>query len=503
MDATPTDKAGHHRLALVLISAAQLMVVLDASIVNVALPSIQRALNFSFTNLVWVINGYTLAFGGLLLLGGRTGDVFGRRKMFMVGISVFTFASFTAGLATTEWMLIASRVLQGMGGAIAAPTALALIASTFAEGKERNRAMGVYAAMSGAGGAIGVLAGGILTDLLSWRWVFFVNVPIGLFIVLAAPRVLADGKGKRTRLDLPGALLASSGMTLLVFGLIHAGSTSWSDRWTIISLVAGIVILLGFLVLESRTPNALLPLSLFRSRSRSTAYAIMLAIGTAVFTMFYFLTLFLQDVLGYSPLKAGLAFLPFVVILAGSAGAASHLVGRTGPKPLLMVGTVLASGGLGLFSTVTATSSWLTGVLPAMVLVAIGMAFCFVPLTLAAVAGVGPAQQGIASAILNSGQQVGGSLGLALLGTLAAQATRSQLTVLGPTAAKLAGSAPPPKSVPLPAGVRTVVENAYVHGYTTAFGIGALIMVGAFVLAAFVLPRQSTSIDLESLPTSI
>jgi len=292
-------------------------------------------------------------------------------------------------------------------------------------------------------------------------------------------------------------------MTLLVFGLIHAGSTSWSDRWTIISLVACIVILLGFLVLESRTPNALFPLSLFRSRSRSTAYAIMLAIGTAVFTMFYFLTLFLQDVLGYSPLKAGLAFLPFAVILAGSAGAASHLVGRTGPKPLLMVGTVLASGGLGLFSTVTATSSWLTGVLPAMVLVAIGMAFCFVPLTLAAVAGVGPAQQGIASAILNSGQQVGWSLGLALLGTLAAQATRSQLTVLGPTAAKLAGSAPPPKSVPLPAGVRTVVENAYVHGYTTAFGIGALIMVGAFVLAAFVLPRQSTSIDLESLPTSI
>jgi len=482
---------GHRHLgiALALISAAQLMVVLDASIVNVALPSIQTSLHISFSNLVWVINGYTLAFGGLLLLGGRTGDVFGRRRMFMVGIGIFAFASFLCGLAQNEAMLIASRVLQGVGGAIAAPTALALIASTFAEGKDRNRAMGVYAAMSGAGGAIGVLAGGILTDLLGWRWVFFVNVPVGLAVIVGAPLVLGDGRGRRMRLDLPGALLASTGMTLLVFGLIHAGSTSWSNQWTLSSLIAGVGILAAFIVVESQRRDALLPLSIFRNRARSTSYVVMLAIGTAIFSMFYFLTLLLQDVFGFSPLKAGFAFLPFAVILSVTAGVASKLVGRLGPKPLLMIGTLLGASGLGVFSMVTPTSSWLTGILPGMALVAMGMAMCFVPLTLSAVAGVGPETQGIASAVLNSGQQVGGSLGLALLGTLALQATRDRLKPLGNAAAKVAGAAPPPKSVPLPSGVRTVIEGAYVHGYTTAFGIGSLIMVGAFVLVAFVMPR--------------
>ena len=489
-EATTENGHGRRGLALVVISMAQLMVILDASIVNVALPSIQRSLRFSSSNLLWVINGYTLAFGGLLLLGGRTGDMLGRRRMFMIGLGVFTVASLLGGLATSEGTLIGARVLQGMGGAIASPTALALIASTFEEGHERNRAVGVYAAMSGAGGAIGVLLGGILTDALSWRWVLFVNVPIGIVAIVTAPFVLGDSRGDTSKLDLPGALLASSGMTLLVFGLIHAGSTSWGDRWTVVSLTTGGIVLFLFVLIEARTTDALLPLSLFRSRARSTAYGVMLAIGTALFAMFFFRTLFIQDILGFSPLKAGVAFLPFAVTIAAVAGLASKLVARSGTKPLLMAGSLCGSGGLVWMAQLTPTSSWAAGVLPAMELVAAGLALCFVPLTLAAVSGVREQQQGIASAVLNSGQQVGGSLGLALLGTLALQATRSQLTALGPRAQKFIGSAPPPKSVLIPDAVRARLEVAYVHGYTVAFAVGAGILFGAFLLATFVLPRN-------------
>jgi EmrB/QacA subfamily drug resistance transporter len=497
----PADHAApEHRnlgLALAIISAAQLMVVLDASIVNVALPSIQRALHFSPTNLVWVINAYTLTFGGLLLLGGRTGDLFGRRKMFMIGITVFTAASFLGGLATTEAWLIAARALQGMGGAIAAPTALSLIASTFPEGSPRNRAMGVYAAMSGAGGAIGVLLGGVITSYLGWRWVLFVNVPIGLLVLFLAPRVLGETGTRSGALDLPGALTATSGMTLLVFGLIHAASTSWSDRWTIFGLVAGGLLLVAFLLIEARSRQPLMPLHLFRNRNRSAAYGTMLAIGTAMFSMFYFLTLFIQNILGFSPVKAGVAFLPFALMIVVTATVVSRVVvGRTGPKPPLMFGTALGFVGMVWLSRVTVGSDYWTHVLPPMLLLACGMAACFVPLTLTAVAGVRRDEQGIASALLNSGQQVGGSLGLAVLGTVAATVTRNQAAQVvqhfGRNVGQWFKAEPPPPGTHLPPVVHTAISSAYLKGYTTALEVGAGILLFAFVLVTLVIrtPRH-------------
>ncbi|HYA68776.1 MAG TPA: MFS transporter [Acidimicrobiales bacterium] len=502
----------HMGLALVVICVAQLMVVLDASIVNIALPSIQRALRFSAADLIWVINGYTLAFGGLLLLGGRTGDVFGRRRMFIVGVAIFTTASLLGGMATTEAWLIAARVIQGVGGAIAAPTALALIASTFPEGGQRNRAMGVYAGMSGAGAAIGVLLGGILTSSLGWRWVLFVNVPIGLAVMVAAPRVLSETETRRGRLDLPGALTATVGMTLLVFGLLHAATTSWSNQWTAASLVAGIGLLGLFVLIEARSRHALMPLHLFKSRNRSTAYTIMLAIGTAMFSMFFFLTLFVQDVLGYGPMKAGVCYLPFALTIVLVAGVTSQAVGRTGTKPPLVLGTAFGAGGLFWFSQATAHTTYLSGLLGPMLVTAAGMAMCFVPLTLSAVAGVRRDEQGIASALLNSGQQVGGSLGLAVLGTIAVETTRNRITqvleTLSPTVAHTAsrylGSAPPPSAAPIPPGVHAALTSAYVGGYTTAFAVGSGIMAFAFVLAAVVLrppaPATATAGAIEVEP---
>jgi EmrB/QacA subfamily drug resistance transporter len=511
----PTTTPGHDRadhqapvhrhmgLALVVICVAQLMVVLDASIVNIALPSIQRALHFSAADLIWVINGYTLAFGGLLLLGGRTGDLFGRRRMFVVGLGIFTIASLLGGMATTEAWLIAARVVQGVGGAIAAPTALALIASTFPEGAPRNRAMGVYAGMSGAGAAIGVLLGGVLTSSLGWRWVLFVNVPIGLAVMLAAPRVLAETETRRGRLDLPGALTATVGMTLLVFGLLHAATTSWSNQWTVSSLVAGGGLLGIFVLVEARSRHALMPLHLFKSRNRSTAYAIMLALGTAMFSMFFFLTLFVQDVLGYGPMKAGVAYLPFALTIVVVAGVTSQVVGRTGTKPPLVAGTALGTVGLFWFAQTTTHTTYLSGLLGPMLVTATGMALCFVPLTLSAVAGVRRDEQGIASALLNSGQQVGGSLGLAVLGTIAVETTRHQIThvldSLGAagahSASRYLGSAPPPASAPIPAGVHAALTSAYVSGYTTAFAVGAGIMAFAFVLATVVLRRPAPATE--------
>ncbi|HMK98745.1 MAG TPA: MFS transporter, partial [Acidimicrobiales bacterium] len=267
---------------------------------NVALPSIQRALHFSAANLIWVVNGYTLAFGGLLLLGGRTGDLFGRRRMFVVGVGLFTLSSLAGGLAINQSWLLAARVLQGIGGAIAAPAALALIANTFPEGAARNRAMGVYAALSGAGAAVGVLLGGAITSALGWRWVLFVNVPIGIAVVAVTPLLLAETQTLRGRLDLPGAAISTAGMTLLVYGFIHAAATAWTDTLTLGALVGGGVLLLLFVQLEVRAPHALMPLPLFRSRNRSVVYGTVLAVGMAIFSMFYFGTLYMQDILGYS-----------------------------------------------------------------------------------------------------------------------------------------------------------------------------------------------------------
>ena len=327
------------------------MIVLDATIVNVALPHIQTALGFSGTNLEWVVNAYALAFGGLLLLGGRSGDLLGRRRVFIAGILVFSLASLLGGFATSQEWLLTARVLQGVGGAFAAPTALSLIAVTFPEGQPRNRAMGVYAGMSIAGGAVGLLASGLLLTYVNWRWVFFVNVPIGLAVALLAPRVLGESERRRGQFDLPGAITGSLGLAALVYGLSSAATTPngvshWGDTKVIVSLVAAAVLLVAFAIIEVRSRSALVPIRVLRSRDRSGAYLISLCIGTALFGMFFFLTLFVQNVLGYSPLKTGVAYLPMVGMILVATAAASQLVSRIGARPLMIAGSAASAGGM-------------------------------------------------------------------------------------------------------------------------------------------------------------
>jgi EmrB/QacA subfamily drug resistance transporter len=488
-------------LALAVIGTAQLMVVLDASIVNVALPSIQRALHFSGANLEWVVNAYTLAFGGLLLLGGRIGDLFGKRRMFVIGVGLFSVASLLGGLATDEAWLIAARAIQGIGGAIASPTALALVAATFSEGPERNRAMGVYSAMSGAGGAIGVLLGGVLTNSFSWRWVLFVNVPIGAAVVLLAPRVLPETDRQPGRLDLPGAFTATSGMSLLVYGLVHAATTSWSSLGTVLPLAASVVLLGSFIAIEIRTAAPLMPPHLFSDRTRSGAYAVMLAIGTAIFSMFYFLTLYMQDILGYSPLRTGIYYVPFASSVMVFAILAAKLMARVGSLRLIMAGTLSAAGGMFWVSFSTPSSTYLNAVIGPMFLVAAGVALCFVPLTIAAVAGVRPQEAGISSALLNSGQQVGGSLGLAVLGTVAASITRDRLHRLGPPVSHIPAGAGPAVGSQLPAALHHAVNHAFDTGYVTAFRVSALVLLVGFAIATLTI-RVSAE-DIAGAPTIV
>jgi EmrB/QacA subfamily drug resistance transporter len=411
-------------LALAVLATAQLMVVLDATIVNVALPQIQRALGFSGSGLEWVVNAYALTFGGLLLLGGRAGDLLGRRKMFLVGLVLFSAASLAGGFATSSEWLLAARATQGVGAAITAPAALSLITTTFPEGPQRNRAMGVYASMSVAGGALGLLAGGLLTSYASWRWVLFVVVPIGVAVALAAPRVLDEIPRHRGRFDLPGAITGSAGIAALVYGLSSAatspdGISHWGDTKVIVSFAAAAVLLAAFVVIETRSPHALLPLRLLRDRNRAGAYLIFGGAGTAIFGMFFFLTLFMQAVWGYSALRTGLAYLPFTAALFVGSGTAVQLVPRIGARPLLVVGTMVGTSGLFWLSRISEHSTYLSGVLFPSLVIGVGIGMVFVPASLVALSSVAPADSGVASSLLNTGQQVGGSIGLAVLGTVA------------------------------------------------------------------------------------
>jgi EmrB/QacA subfamily drug resistance transporter len=457
--------------ALIVIAVAQLMVVLDATIVNIALPSIQKALQFSATGLEWVINAYALTFGGLLLLGGRAGDLFGRRRMFVVGIVVFTLGSLAGGLATSATWLIIARAAQGIGAAIVAPTALSLIADTFREGPDRNRALGVYGAVAGAGGALGLLLGGVLTSFASWRWVLFVNVPIGIVLAFVAPRVLAATAGRDGRLDLPGALTVTGGMVSLVYGLSHAATNGWTDTVTVGTLGLAGVLLLIFVAIEARSRHALMPFAIFAQRNRDGAYVLSLVIGVAVFGVFFFLTQFVQNILGFSPLAAGVAFLPLTAAIIITAQVVARLVGRFGPRPFITIGPLLVASGLFWLSQINDQTTYLTGLVGPMLLIAIGMGNIFVPLTLMAVAGSTPAESGLASALLNVGQQIGGSIGIALLGTIAATATKNQLVGVLPT--------------------HTAVNHALAAGYAAGFQIAVLIALFGFVvaLAVFRTPR--------------
>ncbi len=455
-------------IALTVICAAQLMVVLDTAVVNVAIPSIQRHLHFSTGDLVWVTTAYSLTFGGLLLLGGRSGDLFGRRRMFMVGIAIFSVASLLGGFAQSSIWLVVTRALQGVGGAIASPTALSLITTNFDEGAPRNRAMGVYAAMSGGGAAIGLLLGGILTDLVSWRWVLFVNVPIGVLVLFMAPRVLFESKRISGRLDVRGAVTATLGMVSLVYGLTNAATHSWGAPTTVGPLAAAVVLLSWFILTETRAEHPMLPLRLFANRNRSASNLMMLFVAAAMFAMFYFLTLFLQDVLGYSPLKAGLAFLPAAVLIIFSSIVIAQLIGRVGVRVPLIVGAAMIAGSFAWLTTLTVTSSYLD-VLGPLIVLALGMGAIFVPLTVTAVAGVRNEEAGAASALLNTAQQIGGAIGLAALSTIATTAIRDRSHEL---LASHGGHL-----------TRNLTDVAVTHGYTQAFAVAAGLAVVALLVA--------------------
>ncbi|MFF4352960.1 MFS transporter [Streptomyces sp. NPDC001530] len=415
-------------IALLVIASCQLMVVLDITIVNIALPHIQTSLGFSTENLSWVINAYTLTFGGLLLLGGRSGDILGRRRVFMFGVLLFVFASLLGGLSQESWQLLAARSLQGVGGAIASPTALSLITTTFREGPERNRAFGVFAAVSAGGSAIGLLAGGVLVEWLDWRWIFFVNIPIGLLIVLATPRHIQESARHPGRFDFLGALTSTLGMVLLVYGFIRASEEGWSDTVTLASFAAALVFLAVFLTVERRSRQPITPLWLFHDRNRAGVYAMMLSLAAAMFGMFFFLTLFVQNILGFSPLRAGFAFLPVSAIIAIGAGFASQLLPKWGPKPFMVVGATLAAVGLGWLTMTDVHSTYPGSILGPTLVFGFGMGLQFVSLTLMAVSGVEPHEAGAASGVLNATQQVGGSIGLSVLVTVFGTASRNEAT---------------------------------------------------------------------------
>jgi EmrB/QacA subfamily drug resistance transporter len=474
---TASGGQGRPGLALLVLATAQLMVVLDATIVNVALPHIQRALGFSGSGLEWVVNAYALTFGGLLLLGGRAGDLLGRRKMFIAGLLLFSAASLAGGFATSQAFLLTARAVQGAGGALVAPAALSLITTTFPEGPPRTRALGVYAVMSIAGGAIGLIGGGLLTTYASWRWVLFVNVPIGAAVALAAPRVLAETPRRRGRFDLPGAITGTGGIAALVYGLVSAatspnGVSHWGDAKVLASLAAAAVLLAAFAVIETRSPQALLPVRLLRDRNRTGAYLSYAGVGIFIFGMFFFLTVFMQAVWGYSALKTGVA-LPFTAALLIASGAVAQLVPRIGARPLLLAGSAASTGGLYWLSRISEHDTYTSGVLGPTMVIGAGTALLFVTLSLVALNRVAEADSGVASSLLNTGQQLGGSIGLALLGTVAWTVVAHSIHTQAAVAARAGHPAHP--GGPLAAAI-------YSHALATGFARGFLAAAGIALL---------------------
>ena len=507
--AEPGTGHGHRHLgwALVLISVAQLMVVLDSTIANIALPYIGRDLDISQANLSWVVTGYALAFGGLLLLGGRLGDLYGRRRLFTIGVTIFAVASLLGGLAQNEVMLLGSRGLQGLGAAIASPTALALITTTFPAGPQRNRAFSIYAAMSGAGAAVGLILGGWLTGLEptlfghvvdGWRLTFLINVPIGLAAAFAAPRLLAESESHPGELDLPGALSGTLGLVGIVYGLTRAGDQryGWGDTGTLVSLALGVVLLLVFALVESRVEHPLMPFRILANRTRATSFAVMGLVPAAMFAMFFFLSLFVQNVMGYSSLKTGFAFLPFSFGIVIAATVSSKLMSHVDPRWLAGTGTFMA--GLALFGFsrmpydaqvghLSVDAHYATNVLPYIVLMSLGMGMTFVPMTLTAVHGVGARDSGIGSGVLNTMQQVGGALGLATLSTVAVHFTQDKAASLGAAAqAAAAQGGTPPDPDKLQALQTLIGQVAFTEGATHAFLTGAgMIWLGTLIAVVF------------------
>ncbi|WP_210438344.1 DHA2 family efflux MFS transporter permease subunit [Nocardioides xinjiangensis] len=517
----------HKRLrwALVLISLAQLMVVLDSTIANIALPYIGRDLDIGQANLTWIVTGYALTFGGFLLLGGRLADLMGRRRIFIVGVLLFAVASLVGGFAQNEAMLLGARAFQGLGAALASPAALALIATTFPAGRERNRAFAVYAAMAGVGAAVGLILGGWLTGLEDplgiegWRYTFLIVVPIGLGAALFAPRFFDESERHEGELDVPGAITGTAGLLAIVFGLSRAGEEAygWDAPSTIVSLVLGVALLALFAVVETRVQHPLLPFRIFASRNRAVAFAVMMIVPAAMFAMFFFLSLFIQLVVGYSPLHTGFAFLPFSIAMIISATAASKLISHVDPRYLSGVGTILSAIALFGFSrldvpqsasgilSATADGGFLgadvdywTHVLPFIVLMAFGMGLNFVPLTLVAVHRLRAQDSGIGSGVLNTMQQVGGALGLATLSTVALHFSTARAEEAAPQVAAAAQGQLSPEQL---GGLAAVV--GFADGATHAFLVGSLMMLAASVIVWLFLDVHHDELATDEAPEGV
>jgi EmrB/QacA subfamily drug resistance transporter len=462
--------------ALILLCAAQFMVVLDASIVNVALPSIKNSLHFSQADLQWIVNAYTLTFGGFLLLGGRAADLLGRRRVFMVGLALFALASLAGGLAPSEAWLIIARGVQGLGAAILSPAALSIVTTTFTEGEERNKALSIWGALAGGGGAVGVLLGGLLTSGPGWEWVFFVNVPIGLLAIALVPRLIRESRSAHeyAGYDIAGAITITAGLMLLVYTLVETTKVGWGSVQTVGMLALSLLLVAGFIAVETRARSPLMPLRIFRNRSVSSANGVGLLVGASLFSMFFFISLYLQQVLRFSALQAGVSYLPLAVGIILSAGLGSVLVNRFGAKLIMVFGLVLVAVGLVLFARVRTNGSYAGDVLLPSVVVALGLGFSFVPLTILAVSGVRPDDAGLASGLINTAQQIGGAIGLAILATIATSRTSDLL--------RAAHGAP------------AALPHALTSGFSRAFTVGAAFAVlGILIAVVFVGPRRGSS----------
>jgi EmrB/QacA subfamily drug resistance transporter len=522
VEVTP-DEHKRLRWALVLISLAQLMVVLDSTIANIALPYIGEDLDIEQANLQWIVTGYALTFGGFLLLGGRLADLYGRRRIFIIGVLVFALASLLGGVAQNEFMLLAARALQGTGAAMASPAALALITTTFPAGKERNRAFAVYAAMAGVGAAVGLLLGGWLTGLddpfgiAGWRYTFLIVVPIGLAAAVLAPRYFDESERHTGWLDVPGAITGTGGLLAIVYGLTRAGEADygWTDTITIVSLLVGLALLGVFLLVESRVEHPLMPFRIFKSKNRAAAFAVMMIVPAAMFAMFFFLSLFIQQVVGYSPLTTGVAFLPFSIAMIISATAASKLISHVDPRYLSGIGTLLSAAALYGFSRITVPEdpasllavqsgtplgdgvSYWTEILPFVVLMAFGMGLNFVPLTLVAVHHLRAQDTGIGSGVLNTMQQVGGALGLATLSTVSLHFAQSRADEIAPA---LSAAAP---GIDPAALEQLTMLGSFTEGATMAFFTGSIMMLAASAIVWIFLDVKHEELATENAPEGV
>jgi EmrB/QacA subfamily drug resistance transporter len=472
----------HKGLALAVLAAAQFMVILDATIVNVALPAVQKALGFAnASQLQWVVTAYALAFGGFLLLGGRLADLFGRRRIFMAGVTVFALASLAAGLSQNPGMLVAFRAIQGLGGALLAPAALSLVLTIFKEGQERNRALGLWSMVAGGGGAVGLLLGGVLTQYVDWRWIFFINVPIAAVVLMLAMRFVPKSlPQKRTGLDMLGAVTVTGSLMALVYALAQVPTKGWGDALTLGAFAVSAGLMVAFVVNELLRKQPLIKLGIFKRRNVTGGTTIQLLMPAALFGMFFYLSIYLQQILHYSPTMTGVADVPFTIILIVVAGVLSRFIARINPKPILVIAPLVVAAGLAYFARIPVQAHYWTDIFPAIALMAAGMAAVFVTVTVVTTTGTSQEESGLVSGLLNTGQQIGGAIGLAVLSVVSTSVTKSDLADAAANATN-------------PASVQAAVPAALVHGFQRGFATAALFAVAASLVAAVVIKARKPS----------